>query len=377
MTRKLSAFAIAAWMVSIGPAFADAPLVVVSIKPVHSLVAGVMDGIGEPKLLIEGGGSPHTYTLRPSEAQALQDADVVFWIGEDLESFLEKPLEALPRSGHVVALHEAEGVTLLPYRAGGAWAKHADEHHEAHADEHHEAHADEHHGEHADEHHGEHADEHHGEHADEHHAEHADEHHAEHADEHHAEHADEHHEKGDAHAHAHGETDMHIWLDPANATAMVTHIVANLSAADPANASRYEANGAAVTQRLADLETQLKDDLAPIREHPYIVFHDAYQYFEDHYGLKPAGSITVSPERRPSAAKLSEIREKIVSTGAACVFSEPQFEPAVVSTVIEGTEARTGVLDPLGADLQPGSDAYFVLMHNLAASLKGCLTPQS
>jgi zinc transport system substrate-binding protein len=289
----------------IAGAAADAPRVVVSIKPVHSLVAGVMDGVGNPELLIHGSGSPHTYSLRPSEAQALQEADVVFWIGEELEGFLARPLQNLPRAAAVVALHEADGVRLLAGREGGAWEAHA------------------------------------------------------------------HHDSG--HEHAHEGADMHVWLDPVNAQAMVAAIARELSAIDPQNEETYASNAAVLHQRLEELDTTLQDQLEPVQNDPYIVFHDAYQYFEDRYDLNTVGSITITPERQPGARRLYEIRARIVETGAACVFSEPQFEPVLVETVIEGTSARSGVLDPLGAELEAGPDAYFDLMDQLAGSLRACL----
>jgi len=321
------------------PTRAEAPRVVASILPVHSLVAGVMDGVGTPNLLVRGGGSPHTYTLRPSEAKALQDAEVVFWIGAEIETFLEKPLEALPRNARIVALHDVRGITLLPTREGGAWDAHDDGHDEHHADDRHGRDDD-----HDEEHHGR-DDDHHG------------------------------HEDAGEDDHGHGAHNMHVWLDPANARAMVGAIVATLVDVDPANAEQYRANGLALEDRLTDLDAALARELAPVKGRPYVVFHDAYPYFEKRYGLSPAGSITVDPDRKPSAARLAEIREKIADTGAACVFAEPQFEPAVIATVIEGTNARTGVLDPLGADLAPGPDAYAILMRALAASLKACLAP--
>ena len=302
---------------------------VVSIQPIHSLAAGVMSGIGEPALLIKGGASPHTYSLKPSEAEALQNADVVFWIGDEMETFLEKPLEALPTHATVVALDRAEGVVLLPSRDSGEWEAHAD-HDTGHEQDHGDGHGDGHgHGP---------AEDHAGE-------------------------------------HAHGAHDMHIWLDPSNATAIVARMVGVLSEADPANATRYQANGETLKTRLTALSSGIDGKLQPVRTTPYVVFHDAYQYFENRYGLSPAGSITVDPDRKPSARRLVDIREKIAESGAVCVFSEPQFEPGVLVTVIEGTRARTGVLDPLGADLPPGPDAYFALLENLATDLRRCLEP--
>ena len=170
---------------------------------------------------------------------------------------------------------------------------------------------------------------------------------------------------------------MHLWLDPGNAKTIVEAAVRALSEADPANAERYEANGAAAIASLDALDRELKAALAPVQDAPFVVFHDAYQYYEAHYGLTAVGSITVSEARAPGAKRLREVREKIVDSGARCVFSEPQFEPALVATVIEGTPARTGVLDPIGADLAEGPEAYGAVMRGLATALNKCLAPQS
>jgi zinc transport system substrate-binding protein len=294
--------------VSAGAA-ADVPRVVVSIKPVHSLAAAVMEGVADPTLLLVGAGSPHAYALRPSDAQALQEADVVFWIGEDLEGFLARPLQALARDARLVALHEADGVRLLPGRQSGGWQAHA------------------------------------------------------HTRPDHA----------DAHEHQHENTDMHIWLDPRNAQAMARTIARTLSEIDPLNRERYTANASVLHERLTQLDIELQNRLTPVKDDPYIVFHDAYQYFEKRYDLNAAGALTIIPESRPGARRLYEMRARIVEAGAQCVFSEPQFEPALVETLIAGTGAQTGVLDPLGATLAAGPDAYFELMHQLAGALLGCL----
>ena len=151
----------------------------------------------------------------------------------------------------------------------------------------------------------------------------------------------------------------------------------SLSEADPANAGRYRANGKAALARLDSLDEELKAALAPVKDAPFVVFHDAYQYFEAHYGLTAVGSISVSEGRAPGAKRLREVREKIAETGARCVFAEPQFQPALVATVVEGTAARTGVLDPVGADLAEGPEAYAELLRGLAGALNKCLAPQS
>jgi zinc transport system substrate-binding protein len=317
-----------------GSARADeAPAVVVSIKPIHSLVAGVMEGVGEPVLLVLGTGSEHSYSLRPSQARALTQADLVFWVGETMETFLIKPLQVFSGNAKVVELWEVPYLTLLPTREGGMWEAHDQGHEEADAD-----HAE-----------GEHADEHEDE----------------------GEHADSNHDADDDHAH--GEIDMHIWLDPSNAKVLVPAIATALSDADPGNASTYQANAARLGQRLDEIDRSLQGRLAAVADRPYVVFHDAYQYFEHRYGVKAVGAITINPTLRPGAQRLQEIHGQLEHLDAACVFAEPQFEPALVDTVIEGTGANKGVLDPLGADLDAGPDQYFLLMNNLADALSDCL----
>ena len=336
---------------------AAAPEVVVTIKPVHSLVAAVMDEVAEPTLLVKGAASPHSYSLRPSDAKALNQARLVFWVGEGLESFLIEPLEALSDKAKVVEVATLPGIGLRDTREGGAWERHVHDEGEEHD---HDGHASE-AGGHAHE-----KDDH------DHAAGHAEHGHDEHA---HDEHAHDEHAHAE-HGHAEGK-DMHLWLDPANAKAIVEAAVKSLSDIDPANAGRYQANGKAALARLDALDEELKAALAPVKGAPFVVFHDAYQYFEAHYGLNAVGSISVSEGRAPGAKRLREVRAKIAETGARCVFAEPQFEPALVATVIEGTSARTGVLDPVGADLAEGPEAYGEILRGLAGALNKCLAPQS
>lgn len=307
-------------------AFADGPRVVASIGPVHSLVAGVMQGIGSPTLLVPGNASPHTFALKPSDAAALDKADVIFWIGEGLEGFLVKPLASLGKKAKAVELAEVPGVTMLDRRKGGPWPGHDHDHDEKHAKKKY----DHDHGKKAKE------------------------------------------EKHD-HAHEDGK-DAHLWLDPANGRAIVAAVVAALTEKDPTNAARYRTNGDAVAKRLAALEGELKTKLAPVANQPFIVFHDGYQYFEKQFGLNGVGAITVDPERRPGARTLKNLRDRIKSAKAVCVFSEPQFEPKLVRSVIEGTKARTGVLDPVGAGVAPGPELYGTLLRNMADAFVGCLS---
>lgn len=333
------------------PAAGQEPVpVVVSIKPLHSLVAGVMAGVGEPGLILSGGDSEHTYSLKPSEAAALQEAEVVFWIGEGLETFLTDTLASVAGDAHVVALGETEGLLRLPVRTGATWEAHdhADDHDDEHAHEDEHAHDDEH------------------AHEDEHaHAE--EEVEAGHDDEHAEDHG--HAEEGQDH----GGFDPHVWLDPANAQALVTAIADTLAEADPAHADAYRANAATTVDALAALDAEIAALLAPVADRPFVVFHDGYQYLESHYGLAGVGAITVSPEVQPGAARLQQVRDRIAALGAVCVFAEPQFTPALIETVVEGTQARVAVLDTLGAELDNGPELYFQLMRGNAQALADCL----
>ncbi len=305
---------------------ADAPVVVTSIKPVHSLVASIMQGVGTPELIVDGAASPHTYSMKPSNARTLQDAKVVFWVGPGLEAFLQKPLESLGSDDSIAELDDAPGLTKLKFREGGAFEPHDDgDEAEAHDHDHAKAAGHDDHG----------------------------------------------------HDHDHGEFDTHLWLDPANAKAMAAEITTTLVAADPANALTYQANAKTLDDKLDALDKELAATVAPVKDKPFIVFHDAYQYFEHRYGIKVAGSITVSPETIPGAERVSEIHKKVAELGATCVFAEPQFEPRLVDVVIEGTKAKSGVLDPEAATLEAGPDLYFTLMRGIAASMKDCLSRES
>ena len=330
--------------------------VVASIKPVHSLVAAVMEGVGEPGLIIEGAGSPHTYALKPSQAQMLESADIVFWVGHELEAFLEKPLETVGANAKSVELIDAHDLVKLGFREGGAFEKHDHGDEAGHDDHAHESEAGH-------------------DHDHEKAAEAGHDHDHEHekvADGGHDHGHDETAEAGHE-GHDHGEFDAHVWLDPVNAKAMVHEIEEALAEADPDNAARYEANAAAVTARLDALIADVSSELEPVKGKGFIVFHDGYQYFENRFGITASGSITVSPEVMPGAERITEIRARVQELGAACVFAEPQFEPKLVSTVTEGTNARSGTLDPLGAELEDGAELYFQLIRNMSTSIKTCL----
>lgn len=303
---------------------ASEPQVVVSIKPVHSLIAGVMEGVATPALLLAGGESPHSYSLRPSQARLLARADVLFWVGPNLEGFLIKPLQSLESRTRVVALMEMPGLHLLPARSGGVWEAHENHEHS----------------------------------------------HDQQATTGKVSQKDKH--KQDQ-AHDHQAMDPHLWLDPQNGQEIVRLAAAVLSRQFPAHQAKFAANAEVLVARLAALDADLRQQLSGLRGRPYIVFHDAYQYLEAHYGLRAVGAITLSSEVAPGAQRLRAIKQTIRERQAACVFAEPQFEPRLVATAIEGSGARQGVLDPLGAELPAGAESYFLLMRQLAKSLQVCL----
>jgi len=324
----------AASLTNIAAAKADIE-VVTSIKPVHSLVSGVMAGVGTPSVIIEGAGSPHTYSLKPSQANQLQDAKLVFWMGDELETFLEGAIENIAQSATAIKLIDAQGLKKIKFRDGGMFDNHGHDDHDEHDHEKHDDHDDE-----------------------------------KHAKKKHDDHGD--HDGHDDHGH--GEFDPHVWLDPSNAKAIIHEIEEALVKADPEHASTYEANAHKMMDKIDSLTAELREELEPVHENGFIVFHDAYQYFEQRFDLAAIGSITVSPEVMPGAERVSELRKKISELNATCVFSEPQFEPKLVETLVEGTGARTGVLDPLGATLTKGPDLYFQLLRNMAFAIKKCLS---
>jgi len=316
-------------------AHGDTP-VVVSIKPIHSLVAGAMEGVGSPTLIVKGASSPHTFSLTPSQAKNLYNARLVFWVGHELEAFLEKPLSTLSANAKQVELLEVPGLTKHHFREGGAFEEHAHEEEHEHKNEHkHEQNT------------------------------------AGKKDEHGA------HDHGSHEKHHDEEVDPHFWLDPENAKIIVHYVAHILSEYDPKNAALYEGNEQRLNAKLVALIGEVQNTLAPIKGKEFIVFHDAYQYFENRFDIVASGSITINPDLPPSVGRIQEIRNKIKKLGAICVFSEPQFEPKIIRTVMEGTSAKTGVLDPLGASMTDGSELYFELIRGMAHSLKDCLSSEN
>ncbi|MCG3268361.1 zinc ABC transporter substrate-binding protein [Yoonia sp. I 8.24] len=367
MSRKLLSLSLTAALMG-GTAYADVPKVAVDIAPVHSLVSRVMDGVGAPNLVVQLGASPHEYSLRPSEARALQEADVVFWVSAGLTPWLADTIETLSSDASVTELLETDGTVELEFRENALFEKHDHSDHDEHEEEH-DDHDD--HDEHEEE-HDDHDD--HDEHEEE-HDDHDD--HDEHEEEHdghddHDEHEEEHDGHDDHDDHGHGAHDPHAWLSPNNAMNWLNVIAGQLSAADPENAGEYFANAAAGRAEIEAVIGEVNATLAPVRGEKFIVFHDAYQYFENDFDFPAAGAISIGDASDPSPARIAEIQARVADEGIDCVLAEPQFNPGLVATVLEGSQAHTGIIDPLGADLELGADFYPQLIKNLAASLAAC-----
>ncbi len=313
MSRTLLSLCLtAAWLA--GPAYVDRPRVVVDIAPIHALVAQVMEGIGMPDLIIQPGATPHEYSLRPSEAAALQSADLVFWIGPDLTPWLEEAIETLAPAADLTTLMDVDGTVQLEFREDAVFEAHD---HSDHADD----------------------------------------------DEH-----DDHADHGD-----HAGHDPHAWLSPKNAMTWLEVIAGRLSAVDPVNSDAYLANAASGRAAIEALMDEVDATLDPVRGRAFIVFHDAYQYFETDFDISASGAISISDASDPSPARIAEIRGQIAEQGVDCVLAEPQFNPGLVATVLRGSDAQMGIVDPLGADLELGAELYPQLIRNLSNALAECL----
>ena len=333
MSRKLSSvFATAALMSS--TALADVPNVAVDIAPVHSLVARVMQDVGAPDLIIRSGASPHDYRLRPSEAKALQDANLVIWMGKELTPWMEDAVKTLSTEAAILTLLEKDETTLLEFRESVLFEEHD---HDDHSDDKtmpkQQGHDD----------------------------------HDNHSDEDHAETEDQDHDE-----HAHGAHDPHAWLSPKNAKIWLNLIAAQLSTADPDNASTYFVNAAAAVTEIDTLMADVSTMLDPIRGNSFIVFHDAYQYFETVFEFPASGAISLGDATDPSPARIARVQDRIQEQKIQCVLAEPQFKKGLVVTVLEGTDAKTSIIDPLGDALEPGPALYPQLIRNMAKTLVDC-----
>ena len=308
--------------------------VVTSIKPIHSLASYVMDGVGKPDVIVDGYNSPHGFSLKPSHAKMLENADLVIWVGEDLEAFLEKPLNTIAKKAKNIEVMDLKGIKKLEFREKNIFEGHDDHGHDEHKDEHKE----------------------HG--------------HDEHKDEH-KEHGHDEHKEKDAHeGHHHGEHDPHVWLDPMNAKVIIKEITKQLVQLDSKNSAAYKANSKKALADIDKLTKNIKKDLN--KDLRFVVFHDAYQYFEKRFNIQVLGALTVNTDVMPGAEQLSEIREVIEHEKVNCIFSEPQFNPSIIKSIAKDTKVKTGILDPLGAKLDKGKNLYFDLLNDMASSFKGC-----
>lgn len=287
--------------------------VVTSIKPIHSLVAGVMNGVGKPQLLLTGTSTPHGFSLKPSQSVTLQDADVIFWVGPTLEASLKKPIGTIGAGALSIELEHVIGED----------GHEAQRHHEKH-----EAEKEAGHGEHHRDHLG---------------------------------------ERGHA-------PNAHLWLNPDNAILMVHKIADVLGKADPKNRNVFFQNSQSTILKIRDLNKHLEETLEPIKKNEYILFHDAYRSFEERFSFSSAGIISVNPEARLSAARIVELQKIVGQQNVSCVFSEPQFNANTTALIVEGSGAKIGVLDPLGSRINDGPDHYFTLMTNIANNFVNCLS---
>jgi zinc transport system substrate-binding protein len=352
--------------------------VVTSIKPIHSLASYLMDGIGKPELIVDGYASPHGFSMKPSHAKMLQNADLIFWVGEDLENFLEKPLKSIAKKAEKIELIEIKGLNVLKFRERNIFDEHDHGHddHDKKEDDHDDHDHDDHgkkeddHDDHDHDDHGKKEDD-HDDHDHDDHGKKEDDHDDHDHDDHGKKEEHDDHDDHDGHeGHAHGEFDPHIWLDTMNAKAMLNEMAEHLIENDPKNEAKYKSN---LDKALKDIDkltievmTELNNSVSSI------VFHDAYQYFEKRFNVNVLGAFTVNTDVMPGAEQLAEIREIIEHDKVACVFSEPQFNPDIINAVAKDMKIKTGVLDPLGATLDSGKDLYFKLIRNMSASFKGC-----
>tara|TARA_B100001758_G_scaffold247449_1_gene265313 strand:+ start:876 stop:1787 length:912 start_codon:yes stop_codon:yes gene_type:complete len=285
-------------------AFASKPLIVASINPLHSIVTSIVGNTGNVSLLIESNTSPHNFALKPSHAKLLNNAEIFFYIDDQLESALKKTIKSLPKTVKVKKVSQFKNLKLLPVRENLNWEE--DGH-------------------------------------------------------------------GHNHDHDHGSYDIHFWLDTQNAIEIAKGVTQELSKLYPENINTYKKNAKKLITKIKTKDNSIKLKLKEVKNKPYIVFHDAYQYFEKAYNLNAIGSILLNPEQPPSPKRIIKIRSKIKTLNAYCVFKEPQFKAQIVNTVIENTNAKVGTLDPLGSNIVSGQDMYINLLDDLATNLKNCL----
>lgn len=308
--KKGAIFALTAFSVTASLTLPAQANVVASLKPVGFIAAAIADGVTPVDVLLPDGASEHDYSLRPSDAKRLKNADLVVWVGPEMEAFMAKSAAELPAQKNL-AMVNIDGVKPLLISGG------------------------------------------------------------EDEDEHTAEKSEE--QDADAHHHHHGEFNMHLWLSPEIARKTAVAIHGKLLELMPQDKAKLDANLQQFEVALADTDKRVSAQLAPVRNKGYFVFHDAYTYFEKQYGLSPTGHFTVNPEIQPGAQRLHQIRTQLVEQKAVCVFAEPQFRPAVIDAVARRTQVRKGTLDPLGTDISLAKDSYVKFLSQLSSQYESCL----
>ncbi|RZP26704.1 MAG: zinc ABC transporter substrate-binding protein [Alphaproteobacteria bacterium] len=301
--------------------------VVTTIQPLHSLISNVMGNKGKLDLILEGTASPHSFTLKPSHAKMLENADVIFWIDKDLESFLEKPLKSIPKKAKVVHLMDISGLEIHKFREKNIYAGHDDHDKHDHKEDKHDDH---------------------GKHS----------------------HKEDKHDDHDKHGHAHGEFDVHIWLDPNNAKVIVKEVANQLATLDSKNSDFYKENSKKTINKLDNLINKINKSIN--KKASFVTFHDAYQYFEKRFGVEALGALTINTDIQPGAKQIEEIQHLVEDKNIKCIFSEPQFNPKLINMIAKSSGAKTGVLDPHGSSYKPGNDLYFNLINDLYENLNKC-----
>ncbi len=285
-------------MLTLQLAHAGEPKVVASIRPVHALVAAIMKDIGKPDLIIDGPGTPHSYALKPSKARLLAKADLIFWIGPALETFLQKPVQTIGAKAQSIELASVNGLVMRNIRQINDFKA----------------------------------------------------------------------------ANTDSQIDPHIWLDPQNAKAMAQNIAKALIIKDPANADKYQANLQNLLEKLDALTRKVQARLAPVKNRPFITYHDGYQYFEARFGLNSRGVLIVNPEVKPGARYIQEINNRLEQAGKICLFTEPQFSRKFLETIAENSRAKIALLDPLGSNIAPGPELYILLVEAMAKAFTECFS---
>ena len=285
-------------------AVASKSLIVASISPLHSLVSYIVGNTGNVILLIDPKNSPHNFSLKPSHAKLLNNAEIFFYIDDQLETALKKTLNSIPKTVRVTKVSQFKNLNLLSIRKSQNWEEDKHDHH---------------------------------------------------------------------HNHSHDSYDIHFWLDAKNAIEIVKGVTKELSKLYPDNIDTYKKNAQKLIANINVKDNYIKLKLKEVKNKPYIVFHDAYQYFEKAYNLNAIGSILINPKQPPLPNRIIQIRSKIKTLNAYCVFKEPQYKDKIIKTVIENTNANIGILDPLGANIDPGPDMYISLLDDLANNISTCL----